>query len=142
MKYFGLKPIAADPLVSELNEEKILRYDAIVLLPNNTGQINNYNNEKFLRLLGIADDSGIVIAAWCRAVRILAKAGLLKGLQVVGHPDYAEEYKMAGGEYLGRDHEPVVENNIVTIVRSRYYRTAGCEAIKNAVEKCRIREGD
>ena len=57
----------------------------------------------------------------------------------MGHADYADEYAAAGATYLGNDHPPVLDGNILTSVRSRFYRTQTCEAIGKAVEQNRRR---
>ena len=134
VQYFNHKPFPADFLIGDLNIERIMQYDAIVLLPNATGQEHNYGNKHLLGLIKEASDSGIVVAGWCRAVRLMAAAGLLKGKKVVGNADYEDEYIKAGAEFLGNDHSPVIDGNIVTIVRSRYYRTEGCRAIAEAIK--------
>jgi putative intracellular protease/amidase len=130
-----IKAIPSDLKTGDLTISDICRYDAVVLLPNNTGQISHYNSPHFLNLISAAADSGLVIAAWCRSVRLLAAAGVINEKKVVGNKDYASEYEQAGAIYLGSDHPPVTEGNIVTIVRSRFYRTEGCNAIARAVEK-------
>ena len=79
--------------------------------------------------------------AWCRAVRVLARAGVLDGRRAVGHADYASEYEAAGATHLGDDHPPVIDANIVTSVRSRFYRSETCEAIGRAVQQRREAEG-
>jgi len=136
-KYFGLHPFPSDLLIDDLQTESYLAYDAIVLLPNGGGQQTNLENARFLENLKLAIDSGVVVAGWCRSVRLLAAADALEGRQIVGHADYAEDYSTAGAEYLGNDHEPVIDGNIITVVRSRLYRTDGCTAIRDAIVRSR-----
>ncbi|HUV30400.1 MAG TPA: DJ-1/PfpI family protein [Acidobacteriota bacterium] len=127
----GLLPRTADFLVSEIAD--ITEYDVLCLLPGNTGLENIGNSNEALDLIRSAADSGLVVAAWCKAVRVLAAADLVNGLEITGHPDYRAEYEAAGASYQGRDHPPIIQGNIVTSVRGRYYRTAMCEAIRDAL---------
>ncbi len=39
--------------------------------------------------------------------------------------------------HMGDDHPPVIDANIVTSVRSRFYRTETCEAIARTVQQRR-----
>jgi hypothetical protein len=70
----------------------------------------------------------LIVSAWCRAVRVLAAADVIDGKDVTGHADYQAIYESAGATF----HElvpPIIDGNIVTGVRSRFYRTEMCEAI-------------
>lgn len=134
----GLQPVAVDTLLDEL--ENFLDYDIICLLPNNTGMENVKADTATLSRLSEAADSGRIVAGWCRSGRVLAAAGLLNGRDAVGHADLQGEYEAAGANYLGNDHPPVTQGNIVTSTRSRFYRTAMCEAIKAAAEEQRTQQ--
>ena len=131
----GLAAIKSDTVLADLTD--LTNYDIVCLLPNQTGMASLTRDTTVLTLLNGAAESGVIVAAWCKSVRVLAAAGLLKGLEVVGHADYRDEYTAAGATYLGNDHPPVTQGNIVTAVRSRYYRTAMCQAMKKAVTRAR-----
>ncbi len=128
----GNTPINVDTLVSEISD--ISDYDCLCIMPG-----SNHNeilaDQGALDLIQMALDQNLVVAAWCRTVRILASIDAINGLEVVGHADYAAEYTAAGATYLGDNHPPVIQGNIVTSVRSRFYRTEMCQAIKQVIEQ-------
>ena len=132
----GALPIIVDTIFTDIDH--ISDFDAIVILPNTTGQSNVIADQAALDLISEAVDSGLVVGAFCKSVRVLAHADVIQGLKVVGNADYQSEYEAAGAIFLGNDHPPVIQNNIVTGVRSRFYRTEICEAIKLALD---IRDG-
>jgi|GEM_PF-694597 len=129
--YFNQPSIDVDTLISEIDD--ITRYDAISIMPGR-GHDNLMNNLDLLNLVGAANSSGIVVSAWCRGGRVLARAGVLYGRRVVGKTDYLAEYEAAGAIFVSDDHPPIIDGNIVTGVRSRFYRTEMCEAIAEAIE--------
>jgi putative intracellular protease/amidase len=136
----GVKSLRMDLLVSEIGS--LEGYSAVIILPGQSHK-NLMADARVLDLLREADREGLVVAGFCRGVRLLAAAGIIRGRKITGHPDYADEYANAGAVYLGfEDLErksdappPVVDGNIVTVVRSRYYREEAGEAIRAAVDK-------
>ena len=108
-------------------------YDGVSILP---GPSHNglVESAAALRLLRDAVDSGLVVSAWCRAVRVLAAADLVRGKQIVGHEDDREFIEQAGGLFVGQDHPPVTDGTLVTEARSYYYRAKNADAIKAAVK--------
>jgi putative intracellular protease/amidase len=119
-------------------------YDAVVVLPGR-GHARLAADEAALALLREADRRGLAIAAFCRAVRVLAAAGILRGRRIAGHADDRGAFKAAGAEYVGyADLEgkadappPQVDAGLVTSLRSDYYRGAACDAIRVAAENAR-----
>jgi len=136
----GIASLKMDLLVSAIGS--LEGYDALVVLPGQSHK-NLLADSKTLALLREADRRGIVIAGFCRGVRLLAAAGVVRGRKITGHPDYADEYQSAGAVYLGfKDLEkksdaphPLLDGNLITVVRSKYYREEACQAIRAAVEK-------
>ncbi len=57
------------------------------------------------RLAQEASQQGKLLAAWGEATLILAKAGVVKGLKVTGHPSVAAALKSAGGKVRGNQVE-------------------------------------
>ncbi len=140
----GVKSLRMDLLVSDIGTVK--GYAAVIVLPGQS-HTNLMASPQALELLREADRKGLIVAGFCRGVRLLATAGVVRGRRITGHPDYADEYKSAGGIYVGfEDLEtkadappPVVDGNIVTVVRSKYYRKEAGEAIRAAIERLRKR---
>ncbi len=127
----GALPMTTDMLVSDITD--VTEYDIICLTPSGNGLENLMNDPATLQLLNDAANAGKVVAAWCRAVRVLAAADLINGLNVVGHLDYQSEYEAAGATFIGNDNPPIIQGNIVTGVRSLYYRDEMCDAMARAV---------
>ncbi len=127
----GIGPASTDYLISDIPD--VTNYDILCILPGFSGAPNIYGSQEALDFIRTAAQSGMTVAAWCRAVRVLAAADLLDGLDVVGHADYQAIYEAAGATYFGNDHPPIIQGNIVTSVRSKFYRTAMCMAMKTAL---------
>jgi putative intracellular protease/amidase len=136
---FGSRGETVDVLVSEIQD--LSPYDAVILAPGREHRAL-LNSPEALDLIRSAVNEGRVVGAWCRAVRVLAKAGVIRGRRVGGNPDYRAEYEAAGAVYAGSDVPPVIDGNIVTCARSRYYRTEMCEAIATAIAENRARRSE
>jgi hypothetical protein len=119
-----------DVLISEISD--ISEYDAISIMPGSSHD-NLRASQAALDLIRGAVDAGIVVSAWCRGVRVLATADVLDGVNITGHADYREEYEAAGATF-NELVPPVIDGNIVTGVRSRFYRTEMCIAIATALD--------
>jgi len=133
----GAQPITVDVLASDISD--LSQYDALVLLPADGAYETELTHPEVLSLVSSAVDQGLIVAAWCRAVRVLAAADVIDGKKVTGHADYQSEYEAAGATYMGNV-PPVTDGNLVTIIRSNFYRTEGCEAIYKACIKKRYSE--
>ena len=144
-KTLGTKRLIVNKKISEINN--LSEFAAIIILPG-TGFPNLLNNMETMSLLKRANQEGIIIAAWCRGVRLLAAANIIRGKNVIGHFDYFDEYKTAGANYIEysfkwEDGEkifnnvtpPIRDGNIITTVRSLYYRNEMCQLIKKTIEE-------
>ncbi len=132
----GQKPFHPDITVRDLGDPS--RFDVVILLPGKA-QANLQADPEVLDFLREAAARGTVIAAWCRSSRILAKAGVLEGVHIVGKPEYRAEYEAAGAfpaevPSQAETPPPVSDRGIVTTLRSKFYRTAMCEEIRKTVE--------
>jgi len=127
----GLTAPDIDCFVDDVDD--ISTFDAVSVLPGPTHN-GLLESPAAMTLLRQAAESGLVISAWCRGVRVLAKAGVLQGKQVVGHSDDQEMIEQAGGFFVGHDHPPVTDGTLVTGARSYYYRAKNADAIKKAVD--------
>lgn len=136
---FGSRSVDVDTLLSEIDD--VSSFDCLVIAPGRDHS-NIMDSQAALSLIRSAVDEGLVVSAWCRGVRVLAAADAIRGRRVTGHADYRSEYEAAGASYLGNDRPPVTDGNIVTSVRSRYYRTETCEAIAEAIAANRRSFGD
>jgi putative intracellular protease/amidase len=130
--------ITVDTIVSEI--EDINYYDCVVIgtsrwwanPPNAYGDL--LNSLETMAILSVANDTGIVIYASCAGVRVLAAADIINGVNVTGTPYYLLEYLNAGANHMGANIPPVIDENIVTAMRSQYYFNQNVEAIKTAFE--------
>ncbi|MBN2227000.1 MAG: VCBS repeat-containing protein [candidate division Zixibacteria bacterium] len=111
----------------------ITQYDCISIMPGDSHDSLRADQDA-LDLIALAADEELVVSAWCRATWVLATADVIEGREIVGKTDYLAEYVAAGAIFLGDDHPPVIDGNIVTSVRSRFYRTEMCEAIAQAID--------
>lgn len=119
-------------------------WDVLVVLP---GQAHEalLADPAALELVRKAEAAGLAIASFCRSARVLARAGILEGRHMTGHADYEAEYLAAGAIYHGYSDRtgksdappPIVDGNLVTSMRSNYFRGQACEAIRIAAENAR-----
>ncbi|NHK30282.1 MAG: DJ-1/PfpI family protein [Asgard group archaeon] len=128
--YVGFAEYEVNNTLSDL--ENIFLYDCISILPGNS-HVNLLDNAEFHSLIQRAVSSGIIVTAWCRAVRILARADVINGRNVTGHADYQSEYEAAGATFHLLS-PPIVDENVITSVRSQFYRQDTCDLIKATVE--------
>jgi|WetSurMetagenome_2_1015567.scaffolds.fasta_scaffold15119_1 putative intracellular protease/amidase len=132
----GLPTITVDKLLTEITN--IAEYDAIALMPASWRVGNAYADilasAYAKNLIKAASDSGLVVWALCGGTRVLAAANIINGKHVLGAAVYQSEYVNAGAIYLGDDHLPVIDGNIVTCVRDQFYHYKNAEALTTALE--------
>lgn len=142
---FETKPYKTDVLVE--NIASMAEYHALIILPGREHK-NLLQSPKATALIREAVDLGMPVAAWCQGVRLLAAADVIRGKRVIGNFQHLQEYKDAGAlavEYSVEEIDgkrvfhnispPIIDGNIITTVRSLYYRDQMCRLIKNAVDE-------
>ena len=136
----GCPTVKVDYLVSEITD--ITKFDCLVIMHATRWSAtlpytDVINSQAAIALVKTAVDSGVVVAAFCSGVRVLAAADVLDGKTITGHPQFQSEYIAAGANYLGTNLPPVIDGNIVTCVRGQSYNIKNCEAIATAIEDTR-----
>ena len=126
----GATPMAVDCTIDEI--EEIRAFDAVSILPGPSHE-RLIASERAMSLIRSAFDGRLVVSGWCRGVRVLAAAGVVRGKEVVGHADDRAAIAAAGGTFVGQDHPPIIDGTLVTGARSYYYRAKNADAIRNAV---------
>ncbi|MGC9781013.1 MAG: DJ-1/PfpI family protein [Candidatus Heimdallarchaeota archaeon] len=106
-----------DYLFSEISTSA---YDCINILPGSSHENLMANQNNILNKIKTASDTGVIISAWCRAVRVLAAANVINGKNVTGHSDYASEYAAAGATFFSNV-SPIISGNIVTCSSTQFY---------------------
>jgi len=126
----GAQALEIDRLVDDI--EDITAFDAISVLPgpSHGGLIES---EAALEHVRKASAAGLIVSGWCHGVLVLAASGVIKGKQIVCHADDKATIELAGGTFVGHNHPPVTDGNLVTCARSYYYRAKNADAIKAAV---------
>ena len=127
--YLNFETHTVDILMTEITD--VTEYDAISILPGTEHDLLR-TNQTSIDLINFAVDEGIIVSAWCRGVRVLAAADVIDGKNITGNADYESEYVTAGATF-NELVPPIIDGNIVTGVRSRYYREEMCEAIATAL---------
>jgi len=127
--YLGYELFSVDILMTEIDD--VSQFDAISVMPGESHELL-LSNQTSLNLIKEAVNQDIVVSAWCRGVRVLAEADVIDGKNITGNADYASEYEAAGAIF-NELVPPIIDGNIVTGVRSRYYREEMCEAIATAI---------
>jgi hypothetical protein len=106
-------------------------YDCLSIMPG--AQMDNLlASQAVMNLINSAVSNGLVVSAWCRAVRVLAAADVIDGKNVTGNADYEDEYIAAGATFFELS-PPIIDGQIVTSVRSRFYRMETCLALAQAI---------
>jgi len=140
IRYWNIPPLKMDILVSEILD--ISEFDALcVLQPSKWTNYPEYGNPagdliqspEVLNLVSSAAESGLVIAAWCAGVRVLAAADVISGKRVTGSSEYIDEYTAAGAIYVSENSYPVVDGKIITVSGMRYILDM-CEEIAISIE--------
>ncbi len=126
----GGTPLDVDILLTEIDD--VTKYDILTIMPGSSHDTLRAN-ETALDLIRDAVNQDLVVTAWCRAVRVLADAGVIDGKDVTGHQDYQLEYEAAGATFFASV-PPITDGNIITSVRSTFYREETCNAIGAAVD--------
>lgn len=91
----------ATMLIEEVSADD---FDAIVFV-GGAGAMEYYDNTSALDLAKDAFEKGKVVAAICIAPRILANAGLLKGIKATCFESETEALKKLGSDFTGADVE-------------------------------------
>ena len=137
----GCPSITVDVLFTDITD--FSPYNCLIIMSSSHFAGNPWTdilgNQEALDLVAQAWNDGLVVAAWCTGVRVLAAADIIDGVQVTGHPSYQAEYEAAGAIYLGPQIPPVADSNIVTCTRGQYYNIQNCEAVAAAVENAERR---
>ena len=127
--YLGFEEFNVDVLLTEIDD--LSQFDAISILPGNAHDLLR-TNQTSLDLINDAVSEELVVSAWCSGVRVLAAADVIDGKNITGNADYVAEYEAAGATF-NEQVPPIIDGNIVTGVRSRFYRDEMCEAIATAI---------
>jgi hypothetical protein len=127
--YLGFAEHDVDILLTDITD--ITEYDAISIMPGSAHE-SLRTNQSSLDLINSAVSGGLVVSAWCSGVRVLAAADVIDGKNITGNADYIVEYEAAGATF-NELVPPIIDGNIVTGVRSRFYREEMCEAIATAL---------
>ncbi|MGZ4863912.1 MAG: DJ-1 family glyoxalase III [Halobacteriota archaeon] len=73
-------------VMTDLSIDDIKTYDAVVLPGGNPGYINLERDQRVLKLLREAYDSGKYVGAICAAPHVLSVAGIMKGATATCYP--------------------------------------------------------
>lgn len=136
----GAGTVELDCTVSEVADVTV--FDGISILPGPAfeGLVGPHNA---LMLVKTAFEKGLIVSAWCRGVRVLAAADVVRDKRIVCHSDDRAFIEAAGGIFVGHDHLPVIDGTLVTGARSDHYRSENATAIRKAVTEHRsVRSSD
>lgn len=135
----GIHPVLPDFRASDIGD--VMKYDCLVIPPGSGSYYpvpdpfaDLLGNAYALRLIREAAEADLPVYATCAGVHVLAEADLIRGRRVGGSPRFEEKYIAAGAVYVGRDHPPVIDGNIITSARGLYYNVINCQAIATALE--------
>ncbi|MHA1556183.1 MAG: DJ-1/PfpI family protein [Candidatus Heimdallarchaeota archaeon] len=104
----------------------------IISIMGGPNQDNLMNSQEVIQVIVSAINKGLIVAAWCRGVRVLAAADVINGKNVTGYWDFEHEYEDAGANYFDYV-PPIIDGQIVTCVSSTEYRMEMCIAMATAV---------
>jgi len=140
----GCPRITVDSLLNEI--EDITRYHAICIVSASKWTSSPpckdlLESQQTLDLISTASQQGIVIAAWCNAVRVLAAADVINGKNVTGADEFKSEYTASGAIYHQRGVCPIIDGNIVTATAGQSYSLEACESVATAIERCKKQDG-
>jgi len=122
-------PLDVDILLTDISD--VTEYDVLTIIGGSSHEMLR-TNQTALDFIRDAVSEDLIVTAWCRAVRVLAAADVIDGKNVTGRADYQAEYEAAGATFFELV-PPITDGNIITSVRSTYYREETCNAIGAAV---------
>lgn len=128
----GLDPsqvLTVDVLIQNITD--VTEYDCISVLAG-VGHPSLIASQETLNLIQTAVEAELIVSGWCTGVRVLAAADVIRGKNVTGSIMYREEYEAAGATYI-EDENPIIDGNIVTVGRSRFYRDEMGRALATAL---------
>ncbi|MCK5146990.1 DJ-1/PfpI family protein [bacterium] len=133
---YGCKGIAVDFLVTEIQD--LGQYDLLLIITatkwSTTPPLQvTLQSVEALELVRQCHNHGAVLASWCSGVRLMARAGVIANCKVRGNEQYQSEYEAAGAEYVGPNHYPVTDGQIITWGRGQFYYEAAIDAIVDAI---------
>ena len=138
-KLINIPPLTPDIVLKE--DTAVPAYDCIIIPPGSGSYFpvpdafgDLMKSPLALGLIREAAETGKIIYATCAGVRVLAAADIIRGRRLVGSPRFREEYEKAGARFLGNDHPPETDGNIVTSARGLYYNQMNSMAIVTALE--------
>ncbi|MHA1137299.1 MAG: DJ-1/PfpI family protein [Candidatus Thorarchaeota archaeon] len=121
--------LEVDILLTEISD--VTDYDVVTIMPGSSHDALRSSGTA-LDLIRDAVSENLIVTGWCRAVRVLADADVIDGKNVTGNVDYQAEYEAAGATFF-ESSPPITDGNIITSVRSTFYREETCNAIGAAV---------
>ncbi|UCE17257.1 MAG: DJ-1/PfpI family protein [Gemmatimonadota bacterium] len=129
----GAPALTVDILVSDITD--VADYDIVAVMSGggNDACADLLASQDALDLIGEAAQSGLVVAGFCPAVRVLAAAGVIDGRRVTGSPTYQNEYATAGATYVSGT-TPVIDGNVVTSMMGDSFSWENCEALARVHE--------
>jgi hypothetical protein len=128
----GLDPsqvLTVDVLIRDIMD--VTEYDCVSVMPG-VGHLSLIASDAALNLISTAAEEGLIVSGWCTGVRVLAAADVINGRNVTGSAMYREEYEAAGATFI-EEETPIIDGNIVTVGRSRYYRNEMGHALASAL---------
>lgn len=116
-------PFNVDTLITEITD--LSGYDCLAIMQAVAYDGNSHSDllasPEALALVQQAVSESLLVVASCGAVRVLAAADVIDGLTVTGYLANKQEYIDAGAIWAGDQVPPVLDGNILTSARGRYY---------------------
>lgn len=145
-KQLGVPPIIPDFKVDEIDD--LSKYDGIFIppgsgsyykVPNAFGDL--LSSPAALKIISDAVKHDKAVFATCSGLRVLAAADVLMGREVVGAPEFKDEYEAAGAKFLGKNHAPSISGNVITTARDLYNNYVNMLAISTVIENRKYQRG-
>lgn len=115
------------------NIQNITKFDCLSVFPGKSHE-NLLESNETIDLIKEAMEKELIVTGWCKGVFVLAKADVINGKNVTGHDTCETACEAAGATFFSQV-SPIQDGNIITSVRSRYYRTQICDLIAEACYK-------
>ncbi len=114
-------------------------YDVLTIMPSTSLVPRPYRDllgdPNVLSAIATANDLGLAISAQCSGPRVLGEAGVLTDRRVVAKERHKAFIENAGGKFVGANHPPVVDGNLITAVKGLYYNVEYVDAIASVVQR-------
>ena len=129
---YGSDNLTVDLVVEQLADISN-EYDCLSIMPG-SAHTTLEESSTVIDMIKDVNAEGMLITTWCKAISVLIEADIIQGKNITGYSGFQDECEAAGATF-NLQSPPIRDGNLITAVRSRFYRNETCELIRETVEE-------